>query len=188
MKRAALLLMCVVALCSGAYAQERAIRESTVRMEYGPLAGATYVLMEPPAFNTRIQKLYPNDDASYFPLFSEIGVFAKQLTKLGDTDTYLTFQEMLLFGGLDQNMAMPTLRFLLGFESRLGMEFAVGPYVAFNTPEDGTQLRFSFAYVVGWTLSNEGVSIPVYISFVPYPSYWQPRFSLITGFSFKVAD
>ena len=85
-------------------------------------------------------------------------------------------------------MAIPALKFLIGFKGRAGTEISLGPYVSLANPDTGMQLSFSSAYMLGWTISSKGVSVPIHFSFVPYPSYVNPRLTLTTGFSFYVAD
>jgi hypothetical protein len=187
MRRVLALLCCVVVLGPSLSAQETPPTSSALKLEFGPIVGVTYVVMGPDDFNAMMQTLFPRPESAYFPLFSEIGVFARQYTPLGATRSYLTFHEEFHIGGLDQNMSQPALKLLIGFRGPAGTELGLGPYVSLTSPENNTQVRLSLAYMVGWTVSGRGVSVPIHVYLVPVPSYSNPRITLTMGFAFGVA-
>ncbi len=80
---------------------------------------------------------------------------------------------VVLLGGLDQNMALPSVSWLVGLRTEGGTEFGIGPNV--------TPLGWSLAFAAGTTLRSGFLNVPVNIAVVP--SRNGMRVSFLTGFS-----
>ena len=158
-----------------------------VALVIGPRIGLSAIIMGFDEFNTEMQVGFPRD-IDYVPIFTEFGFSTKQVVAMGDSGRNLVVEELFLLAGLDQSFAIPAFRFLLGVEGRIGSEIKVGPYLAFSDNSGKVGLKASFVYSIGWTFRSKGMIIPVDISFVPQPSYWQPRITITTGLSFKVPE
>ena len=153
----------------------------------GPRVGLTAIIIDAKQFDTEMQVGFPRG-VEYIPIFTEFGFSTKQVVSMGDSGRSLVIEELVLLSGLDQSFAIPALRFLLGIEGRIGIEIKVGPYLVFTDNSGKMGLRASFAYSLGWSIKSKGMIIPIDISFVPQPSYWQPRITFTTGMSFRVPD
>ena len=158
-----------------------------VVLVFGPRIGVSAIIMDPAKFNTELQVGFPRD-VSYFPVFTEFGFTTKQLIAMGDSGRNLIIEETFLLGGLDQNLAIPALRLLLGLEGRVGSEIKVGPYLSFKDNEGKVGITASFIYLIGWTIRSRGMIVPIEISMVPQPSYWNPRITFTTGLSFRIPN
>ena len=93
---------------------------------------------------------------------------------------------MLVFGGLDQNVVIPSLSVFIGFRSHAGLEFGLGPNLSMTRSADGPGIALAVAYAVGWTFSFENVFVPVNIAVIPTPKDKGPRITIMTGFNFTV--
>ena len=79
---------------------------------------------------------------------------------------------VLLLGGLDQGVAIPSLIWLVGFRTREGAEFGIGP----NLTPGGVAL----AVAAGVTFRADVVNVPM--NFAVVPSKYGTRVSVLTGF------
>jgi hypothetical protein len=166
-----------------ALAQEQ---EKTKRLEivYGPRVGVTWVVTSQEDFDAAIQGVFPAD-REYFPIFTQFGFNLEQRIRLGNTQSHFAFQEVLILGGLDQNIILPSFSVMIGFRSRIGLEFGLGPNVALRRSSEGPGVDLSVAYSLGWTFAFEDVFVPVDLAVIPTPSDGNPRITLLTGFNFK---
>jgi hypothetical protein len=82
---------------------------------------------------------------------------------------------VLLVGGLERDIAIPSLTWLVGMRTANGAEFGVGP----NITPAGTAL----ALAAGVTFRHGFVNIPVNVAVVP--SKAGTRVSLLTGFNMR---
>ncbi len=180
MARAAAFIMVFAAAC-GLEAQEATPRTLLL---FGPRLGISAVIQDPGDFDDNMQSLLHDSSRSYFPVYSEMGVQAQQLFPLGGTRSYLTFQQTLLLGGLDQGMPLPSAYMTLGYRMAFGLEFGLGPYVTVASPGGSPGFAFSMVYVVGWTFVMPGFQLPITLTFVPLPSYVNPQISVLAGLSF----
>ena len=153
----------------------------------GPRVGLTAIIMDFAQFNSEMQVGFPKEQ-EYFPIFTEFGFSAKQQIAMGDSGRDLIVEEIMLIAGLDQSFAIPAFRFLLGIEGRIGSEIKVGPYLVFADNSGKVGLKASFIYSIGWTIRSAGMILPIDISFVPQPTYWQPRITITTGLSFRIPE
>ena len=80
---------------------------------------------------------------------------------------------VLLAGGLDQGVFIPSANWLVGFRTSKGVEFAAGPNM--------TAAGFAMAFAGGVTLRTGNLNIPVNIAAVP--SRNGMRISMLAGFN-----
>lgn len=179
--RTAALVMVFAVTALGLWAQESTPRTLLL---FGPRLGVSAVLQEPGEFSSDMQKVTQDGDRSFFPVFSEIGIQAEQLFPLGAGGTYLTFQEVVLVGGLDQRMPFPSTFLTLGCRLPFGLEAGIGPYATLAPLRGSAELALSLVYTVGWAFVTPDFQVPVTLMYVPIPSYLVPRISLLFGINF----
>ena len=82
---------------------------------------------------------------------------------------------VLLLGGLDQGVALPSLNWLVGLRTRDGAEFGVGPNI--------TPVGVALALAAGVTFRAGVLNIPM--TFAVVPSKDGMRVSLLSGFTLR---
>ena len=82
---------------------------------------------------------------------------------------------VVLFGGLDQGVALPSVTWLAGIRTREGTEFGIGP----NVSPAGVGL----ALAAGVTLRAGVMNVPLNVAVVP--SAKGARISFLTGFNMR---
>jgi hypothetical protein len=80
---------------------------------------------------------------------------------------------VLLVGGLEQNVFLPSVTCLIGLRSATGLEFGFGPNVSLAGA--------SFAFAAGATLKSNDINFPINLAVVP--SSRGGRVSLLIGFN-----
>ena len=150
----------------------------------GPRVGLTYAATKPEDFNASVQHVYPDSGRSYFPLITQFGLNLEQRIRLGSTRSHFAFQEVVLVGGIDQNVLMPSLSTLIGFRSHSGLEIGLGPNMSMTVKDGEPVLSMSVVFAAGWTFSFDGVYVPVNLAVVPTPQDGAPRITFVTGFNF----
>jgi hypothetical protein len=109
------------------------------------------------------------------PVISQFGwQFEKQFYSTAAGPTAVT-ECVLLLGGLDQGVAIPSLNWLVGVRTREGAEFGIGP----NITPSGAAL----AIAAGMTFRAGTLNVPFNVAVVPSRS--GTRVSLLTGFSLR---
>lgn len=109
------------------------------------------------------------------PIISQFGwQFEKQFYSKSGSIAVLN-EWVLLFGGLDQGVAIPSLSWLVGVRSANGTEFGVGPNIGIG--------GVSLAIAAGTTVRAGFLNVPMNIAVVP--SRNGMRISFLTGFSFR---
>jgi len=136
-----------------------------------------------------VQNIFPDPERSYFPLFTQFGVHLEQRIRLGTTDHHFAFQEVLLIGGLEQGIAIPSFSLIIGFRFAFGLEFGLGPNIYLSAQNEGLGYpsltpSFTVVYAIGYTFSFQGIHIPIDIAIVPTPADGHIRLSFLTGFNF----
>ena len=184
-------VMCIpFLLCLGipnALAQDED-EESMLEFEFifGPRVGVSWVTVNPEQFNESVQQIFSDETRAYFPIFTQFGINFEQRIRLGTTKSHFAFQEVIIIGGLDQNIVLPSLNFLIGFRSHAGLEFGLGPNITMSKSADGIGITVSVVYAVGWTFFFQNVFVPVNIAVVPSLSEGHLRITFLTGFNFKL--
>ncbi|MBA7633384.1 hypothetical protein ES703_40950 [subsurface metagenome] len=189
MRKALSLLMWVPFLLLFGIAEataETGDEELRLQLIFGPRVGISYIMANPDDFNDSVQEVFPDKNRKYFPVFTQFGINLEQRIRLGGTRSHFAFQEVLLIGGLDQNIVLPALNLLIGFRSHAGLEFGLGPNITMSRATEGPGVTVSVVYAVGWTFAFKNVFVPVDLCIVPTPSDGHPRLTLLTGFNFEV--
>ena len=122
-----------------------------------------------------VQQLATERDIHIGPHISQFGwQFEKQFyTK--DSGVTMVTEWVGLIGGLEQNVALPSLSWLVGVRTRDGAEFGIGP----NVTPAGTAIVFA----TGMTFRTGALNIPVNVAVVPSKS--GTRVTLLSGFSLR---
>ena len=109
------------------------------------------------------------------PLISQFGwQFEKQFYSTENGPTAVT-EAVVLLGGLDQGVVIPSLSWLVGVRTREGAEFGIGPNI--------TPAGVALAIAAGITFRAGTLNVPVNVAVVPSRS--GTRVSLLTGFSLR---
>src|SRR4029453_15463045 len=122
-----------------------------------------------------VQKLKEDRQIEVGSMISQFGwQFEKQFYNNGDGLTILN-EWVGLLGGLEQSLAIPSLSWLVGFRTREGAEFGLGPNL--------TPAGVALAVAGGVTFRAGAVNIPLNVAVVP--SRAGVRVSMLTGFSLR---
>jgi hypothetical protein len=114
-------------------------------------------------------------DIAVQPLITQFGwQFEKQFYSKNGGLTAVN-EWVLLVGGLEQDVALPSLSWIVGLRTREGAEFGVGP----NITPAGSALVFA----AGVTFKSGALNLPVNVAVVPAKS--GVRVSLLAGFNFR---
>ncbi len=114
-----------------------------------------------------------NDGISVAPVVSQFGwQFERQWASSEGGPSAVT-EWVVLFGGLDQGVVLPSLSWLAGMRTRSGTEFGVGPNM--------TPAGVALVIAAGMTLRAGALNIPFNVAVVPSKS--GTRVSVLTGFN-----
>lgn len=133
----------------------------------GPRIGFTYL---PPETLRRLE------DVHELSLRSPISQFGWQFERqfyTQDGGVTAVSEWVVLLGGLDQGVPIPSLSWLVGFRTKEGAEFGVGP----NLTPAGAGL----VVAAGVTFRAGPFNVPLNFAFVP--SRYGTRISVLTGFN-----
>jgi hypothetical protein len=100
--------------------------------------------------------------------------FEKQFYGITDGPAMIT-EAVVLLGGLDRGLALPSLSWLVGVRSRDGAEFGLGPNI--------TPVGVALALAVGKTFTMGVMNVPVNVAVVPSKSGM--RVSVLTGIALR---
>jgi hypothetical protein len=160
----ALCLAVAVAAPAGAQTDPSVVSDRSLS---GPRFGVTFL------DRAVRQDLTENADVAVGPVISQFGwQFEKRFYTRDDGPTAVT-EWVLLLGGLDQGVALPSLSWLIGVRTRNGAEFGVGPNV--------TPLGAAVAMAAGVTFRAGALNVPLNLAVVPSTS--GVRVSLLAGFN-----
>jgi hypothetical protein len=109
------------------------------------------------------------------PMISQFGWQAEKAFYTSDSGVAAVSEWVLLVGGLERNITIPSLTWLVGMRTANGAEFGVGP----NITPGGTAL----ALAAGVTFRHGFVNIPMNVAVVP--SKAGTRVSFLTGFNMR---
>jgi hypothetical protein len=82
---------------------------------------------------------------------------------------------VVLLGGLDQGVALPSLSWMVGLRTREGAEFGIGPNI--------TPAGVALAVAAGVTFRAGSLNVPMNVAVVP--SKVGTRISVLTGFNMR---
>lgn len=109
------------------------------------------------------------------PLITQFGwQFEKQFYSKSGGLTAVN-EWVVLVGGLEQDVVLPSLSWIVGLRTPEGAEFGVGP----NITPVGTAIVFA----AGVTFRSGALNLPVNVAVVPTKS--GVRFSMLAGFNFR---
>ena len=121
-----------------------------------------------------VQKLHEHS-IEVRPMISQFGwQFERQFYANGSGVAALN-EWVVLAGGTEQGVALPSLTWLVGLRTSEGTEFGVGPNV--------TPLGVGLAFAAGVTLRAGVMNVPINIAVVP--SSVGTRVSFLTGFNMR---
>lgn len=123
-------------------------------------------------------RLRKDRDISVSPFITQFGWQLEKQFKTGTPDVSALTELVLLVGGMEQNVALPSLSWIVGARMKNGFEFGVGPNV--------TPLSTAIVYVAGVTNKVGTLNIPLNIAVVP--SVDGVRATVLTGFNLRTFD
>jgi hypothetical protein len=109
------------------------------------------------------------------PLITQIGWQFERQFYSTDSGVAALNEWVVLAGGTEQGVVLPSLTWLVGLRTREGTEFGVGPNV--------TPAGVGLAFAAGVTLRAGILNVPVNIAVVP--SKVGTRISVLTGFTLR---
>jgi hypothetical protein len=136
----------------------------------GPRFGATFLS------DGVVRKLKTDTSIDVRPVVTQFGwQFEKQFYSPRNGGPTALTEWVVLVGGLEQSVALPSLSWLVGLRTREGLEFALGPNL--------TPAGIALALAAGTTFRAGVLNVPVNVAVVPSKS--GVRFSVLTGFSLR---
>lgn len=133
-----------------------------------PVVGRAIVITEPDdrsgprfgvAYLTRGSETAKNEAKPFSPLTTLFGWQIEHPFDLGPQAPTLVTEVVLLVGGLEQNVVLPSATWLVGLRQTNGVEFGLGPTVTGT----GTQIAFA----AGITKKFGSVNVPVNVAVAP---------------------
>ena len=165
-----LLAICFVSSAVPAFAQSGTMAPPPTRTLSlaGPRFGLTFLS------DGVVEKL-KEKDIEVGSSISQFGwQFERQFYSKGSNLTAMT-EWVVLLGGLDQGVAIPSLNWLVGMRTREGAEFGIGPNI--------TPAGVSLVIAAGVTFRTGAFNIPM--NFAVVPSKAGTRVSMLTGFTLR---
>lgn len=181
MKKAVICFFFLVTLLNSVSADDSSSQNSAGKpagFEFilGPRVGVNYINTTPEEFSEEVGKTF--EQGEYYPVTSLFGLSLEQRILLGQTKSHFAFQEVIMVGGLEQSIALPSISILIAYRGATGFEFGAG--ATFSMSGVGV------IAAVGWTFSFSGVYIPLDISVI-IPNKNRPMsIAMTTGFNFRV--
>ena len=167
MRRELLMLMAMMSCASPVFAQMIPPPVDTVNLA-GPRVGLTHL-------DEGIRAKLLEREIELRPTITQYGwQFERQFYTSGSGLTALN-EWVLLVGGLEQGVALPSVSWLVGLRTRGGSEFGFGPNV--------TPAGVAMAFAAGTTFPAGPVNVPVNVAVVT--SKAGMRVSFLTGFSLR---
>ena len=109
------------------------------------------------------------------PMITQFGWQAERQFFTRDSGVSAVNEWVLLLGGLEQGVALPSLSWLVGLRTRDGAEFGIGPNI--------TPAGVALALAGGVTFRTGVVTVPM--NFAVVPSQAGTRVSFLTGFTLR---
>ena len=165
--RGLLAALFTIALSSTSFAQMVPPPTSTVSLS-GPRVGITHL-------DEGVRSALLARNIEIEPTFTQFGwQFEKQFYTKGNGLTALN-EWVVLLGGLEQGVAIPSVSWMVGLRSAGGSEFGFGPNI--------TPAGVALAIAGGTTFRAGPMNVPVNVAVVP--SKAGMRVSFLTGFSLR---
>jgi len=109
------------------------------------------------------------------PMITQFGWQFERQFYARDSGVAALNEWVVLVGGLDQDVVLPSLSWMVGLRTKEGTEFGVGPNV--------TPMGVSLAFAAGVTLRAGIMNVPMNLAVVP--SKAGTRVSFLTGFNMR---
>ena len=109
------------------------------------------------------------------PLITQFGWQAERQFFTRDSGVSAVNEWVLLLGGLEQGVALPSLSWMVGVRTREGAEVGVGPNI--------TPAGVALAFAAGMTMRAGAINVPM--NFAVVPSQAGTRVSFLTGFTLR---
>ena len=138
----------------------------TIRLS-GPRAGVTFLN---PGIRDQISEDFGEDLS---PVISQFGWQFEKRFMSTDTGATAVTEWVLLFGGADQGVFIPSLTWLVGLRTLKGIEFAAGPNVS--------PAGMGVAIAGGFNFRAGNLNVPLNLAVVPSAS--GARVSFLVGFN-----
>lgn len=132
----------------------------------GPRIGVTFL-------SDGVARKLLENDIEVGSFVSQFGWQKERRFLSSDNGATAVTEWILLVGGIDQGLFLPSLSWLVGFRTAKGIEFAVGPNL--------TPVGSAIAAAAGMTLRVGNLNVPVNLAVVPSKS--GVRVSLLAGFN-----
>ena len=118
------------------------------------------------------------DDYDAVPVITQFGwQFETRFFTLEDGTAGLV-EGIVLVGGVEQGLFLPSLSGLIGVRSKTGFEFGLGPNLSVT--------GFGLILAAGVNFSSDNINFPV--NFAVLPSDKGLRFTILVGFNAKVRE
>ena len=171
--RAAVLTMCLVGLAVPAAAQTDNVVNPPPPVRSVNLSGPRFGFTS--LSQGIVDKLQDEHNITVRPGITQFGwQFEKEFySKAGGLAAVNEF--VLLLGGLEQGVALPSASWMVGLRSPSGVEFGIGPNI--------TPVGVALAIAGGVTFRSGALNVPV--TFAVVPSQAGMRVSMLTGFNFR---
>ena len=147
----------------------------------GYQAPAQVINLEGPRFGATIltddvrQRLQEERGIDLGPVISQFG-WQKEKRFMSSPNGWTGVTEfVMLFGGVDQGVVLPSFNWLVGMRTATGVEFAAGPNL--------TPAGIGMVVAGGVTFQTGNLNIPVNLAFVP--SRAGSRVSMLVGFNMR---
>jgi hypothetical protein len=170
MRHAVVVLMCL-ALCAGAASAQSVIDPpgftKTVNLS-GPRFGLT-------ALSKGVVDELQRRSIDVGPNISQFGWQFERQFYTRESGVAAVNEWVVLLGGLDQGVVLPSVSWLVGLRTREGAEFGIGPNV--------TPAGVALAVAGGVTFRAGNLNVPMNVAVVP--SRVGTRISVLTGFNMR---
>ena len=122
-----------------------------------------------------INDLYARRGVTVPPMISQFGWQAERAFYRSDSGVAAVTEWVVLLGGLEHDLKIPSVTWLVGMRSANGAEFGIGP----NLSPAGSGL----AIAAGVTFRHGYLNVPVNVAIVPSKN--GTRISMLTGFNMR---
>jgi hypothetical protein len=159
--------MLTLGLCAPALGQTTAPPVEQAASLSGPRLGFTFLS------DGIVGRLKEDAMIDVSPVVTQFGwQFEKQFYSTENGPTAVT-EWVVLVGGLEQGVVLPSVSWLVGMRTMKGAEFGIGPNI--------TPVGAALAVAAGMTFRAGGLNVPVNLAIVPSKS--GVRVSLLAGFN-----
>jgi hypothetical protein len=135
----------------------------------GPRFGGTFLS------DGVVQSLKTIDGITVSPAITQFGWQLERQFYSGGNGVAALTEAVILVGGMEQGLVLPSMSWLVGVRSHTGTEFGIGPNI--------TPVGVALALAAGKTFRAGVLNVPVNVAVVPSKS--GVRVSMLTGFSLR---